>query len=450
MSDATQPPAPQPTGPPPPTAAGLPAGRQPAEGQPRRRLLGCAFVLSLLFNVVAVVLFALGCLALWFRYGFGGSEHALHEVHYAGSTSAADRIAIIHLDGVIMEGFLDYIHKEIDQAARDNNVKAVVLRVNSPGGSVTASDDLHRRLTELVHGSSLKGTNPKILVASFGSLAASGAYYAAMPAQALFAERSSLTGSIGVFASFPNVKKLADHHGVRLDVIKQGEIKDSGNPFEDMTPKEREVWQDLIDHAYQQFLQVVEDGRPALKGGALLARRNLTPVRAGPDWLPRAAGAAEPYSRYLADGGVWTADKALEFHLVDKIGHLDDAIQDAHDRAGLGSSYRVVRYARPRSLVENLLGLQPPVRPAPLGHGLPTVPLAPPRVLGHGLPTVPLPMTGGLLLRGGLRPSVRHGAPSGARAGSARPYFFLRRNSAWIAAPLAFKSRIKTSSLGRR
>ncbi len=364
MSDASLPPAPQPPAPPPP-------------GPPRRPLLGCAFFLSLLFNVVAVVLFVLGCLALWARYGLGRSDHALQEVHYAGSTSAADRVAIIHLDGIIMEGLLDYVHKEIDQAARDPNVKAVVLRVNSPGGSVTASDDLHRRLTELVHGSSLKGTNPKTLVASFGSLAASGGYYAAMPAQAILAERSTLTGSIGVFAAFPNVKKLAEEHGVRVDVIKQGQIKDSGSPFQDMTPKEREVWQDLIDHAYQQFLQVVEEGRPALKGGALLARRDLTPLHAGPDWLPRAGGAAEPYSRYLADGGVWTADKALEFHLVDKIGHLDDAIQEAHDRAGLGSSYRVIRYSRPRSLVESLIGLQPPATPE--------VALLSPRVLDAAL-----------------------------------------------------------------
>jgi protease-4 len=349
MSDAPSTPAPQPAAPTPPPA--VPTRRLP--------LLGCAFTLSLLFNVVAVVLFVLGCLALWFRLELGStSPQPLQEVHYGGSTSAADRIAVIHLDGLILEGLLGYVHKEIDQAARDKNVKAVVLRVNSPGGSVTASDDLYRRLRELVHGSSLKDTPAKTLVASFGSLAASGGYYAAMPAQVLFAERSTLTGSIGVFASLPNVKKLADDVGVKVNVIKAGEIKDSGSPFKDMTPKEQQVWQDLIDHSYQQFLQVVEEGRPALKGGPLLAKREITPLRPGPAWLPRAGGPAEPYARYLADGGVWTADKALEFHLVDKIGHLDDAIQEAHDLAGLGPSYRVIRYARPRSLVEKLLSLQ--------------------------------------------------------------------------------------------
>ncbi len=185
-----------------------------------------------------------------------------------------------------------------------------------------------------------------------------------MPAQIIYADPSTLTGSIGVFAAFPNVTELTNKIGVKVQIIKQGEIKDNGSPFQDMTAKERQVWQDMIDHAYQRFLQVVEDGRPALKGGGLLARREITPIHAGPAWL-----AAEkekqpgPYSRYLADGGVWTADKALAFHLIDKIGRLDDAIQEAHDRAGLGPSYRVIRYARPHSLVKTLLGLRSPDRP---------------------------------------------------------------------------------------
>jgi protease-4 len=355
--------------------------------------------LSLLFNLISIGLFAVGCLGPWFRGELGGSgESSLDEVTYAGTASAEDKVAVISLDGVIVEGLLGYVHREIDQAARDSHVKAVVLRVNSPGGSVTASDDLHQRLSELAHGNPLKGTPGKTLVASFGSLAASGGYYAAMPAQAVYAERSTLTGSIGVFAALPNVTELANKVGVKVQFIKQGEIKDSGSPFKDMTTKERQVWQDLIDHAYQQFLQVVEEGRPALKEGGLLARRDITPVRAGPAWLaepqsdaparepkhkhkPEApalepqpdAPAREPqpdaparqtkpgpYTRYLADGGVWTADMALAFHLIDKIGRLDDAIQEAHDRAGLGPSYRVIRYARPRSVAQILLGIHAP------------------------------------------------------------------------------------------
>jgi protease-4 len=349
MSDASPPPAPDPR-------------------RRRRGLLGCAFLLSLLFNAVAVVLFVLGCVGLWYREEISeGGEQAPTEIPYAGPTSAADKVAIIGLDGVIYEGVLGFVHKEIDQAARDKHVKAVVLRVNSPGGSVTASDDLYQRLADLVHGNTLKGTAGKTLVASFGSLAASGGYYAALPAQLILAERSSLTGSIGVFAAFPNFKRLADQYGVEVRFIKQGDIKDNGSPFKDMTPKERQVWQDMVDHAYRQFVQVVEEGRPALRGGALLARHEITPVRAGPAWLPQPkpeAPAREPqpgpYPRYLADGGIWTADKALEFHLIDKIGRLDDAIREAHDLAGMGHSYRVIRYARPRPLARILLGIRAP------------------------------------------------------------------------------------------
>src|SRR5206468_2403943 len=137
------------------------------------------------------------------------SHSPLTERLYSGSASAKDKIAIISLDGVIAEGLLGFVHKQIDQAAKDNSVKAVVLRINSPGGSITASDDLHRRLIELRDGNKARKTTGRPLVVSMASLAASGGYYVAMPAQTLVAERTTLTGSIGVYASFPNVKKLA-------------------------------------------------------------------------------------------------------------------------------------------------------------------------------------------------------------------------------------------------
>src|SRR6185437_1955912 len=97
-----------------------------------------------------------------------------------------------------------------------------------------------------------------------------GGYYIAMPGQTLFAERTTMTGSIGVYTSFPNVKKLANDHGVKLITIKQGQIKDSGSPFAEMNEHERQVWQDMVDDAYQRFVEVVEKGRPMLAGGKLL------------------------------------------------------------------------------------------------------------------------------------------------------------------------------------
>jgi protease-4 len=172
----------------------------------------------------------------------------------------------------------------------------------------------------------------------------------------LYAEPTTLTGSIGVFVALPNATELANKIGFRMQTIKQGEIKDSGSPFRNMTDKEHQVWQDMIDHSYQRFVGVVEKGRPMLGKGALLEKRTLTPLNAWPDWLKR--DRPGPYTRYLADGGIWTADRALEFKLIDHIGYLEAAVTAAHDLAGLGEHYHVIEYERPRSLVETLLNVR--------------------------------------------------------------------------------------------
>jgi protease IV len=241
----------------------------PSRGAP---VLGCAFALSFLFNVLAVLVFVFGCFGLLFRSGLGSAETStipLTEVQHSGNALSKNKIAIVKLDGLIMEGMLKHVHKQIDQAAKDKSVKAVVLRINSPGGSVGASDDLHRRLTRLRDGDKERKTDPKTLVVSMGSLAASGGYYVAMPARPLFAEPTTITGSIGVYTAFPNVKELGDKIGFHMNLVKQGSLKDSGWPFEEMTADERRVWQDFVNHAYLQFVHVVEEGRKDLKGQLL-------------------------------------------------------------------------------------------------------------------------------------------------------------------------------------
>jgi protease IV len=260
---------------------------------------------------------------------------------------------------------LGYVHKQIEQAANDNNVKAVVIRINSPGGSITASDDLYHKLIELRDGNPKKNHDPRPLIVSMGGLAASGGYYIAMPGQTVFAERTTITGSIGVYTSFPNVKKLGDQYGVAVNIIKQGQIKDSGSPFAEMSAHEQQVWQDMVDDAYQRFVQVVEKGRPMLSGGKLLQPLTITPLKAGPTFLKKEADKGKPYDRYLADGGVWTAENALKHKLIDKIGTLDDAVQVAHDAAKLSDSYQAIKYERPSTLADLLgLGAQSPVPPS--------------------------------------------------------------------------------------
>jgi protease-4 len=330
--------------PPPPRPLPPPNGRSP--------FLGCAFALSFAVNLIGAVIIVLLCLGFIFK---GKSETGpLTEQHYSGKTGASDKVAVITLDGVLLEGLLSYAHKQIEQAAADKHVKAVVVRINSPGGSITASDDLHRKLLELRDGNSKKNRDKRPLIVSMGAMAASGGYYVAMPGQTLFAETTTVTGSIGVYSSFPNVKELADKYGVKMNTIKQGQIKDSGSPFADMTPHERQVWQDMVDTAYKHFLGIVETGRPMLANGKLLQPLSIQPVNPKPDFLKKGEKAPASYTRYLADGGVWTADNALKYQLVDKIGTLDEAVQFAHDKAGLGENYETIKYERPGSFLDAL------------------------------------------------------------------------------------------------
>jgi protease IV len=365
-SSEPAPPAPPPRHPPP----------------PRRSLLGWAFAVSFLLNLVfgiAALILCVGLVSNGVGLTFDTDDASVTEHVHSGDASAKNKIAIVSIDGILLEGLLDFAHDQINQAAADPDVKAVVLRIDSPGGTITASDDLHRRLTALRWGKDAeKKTQQKPLVVSMGSIAASGGYYIAMPAGAVYAERTTVTGSIGVYASFPNVKAMADYHGFKMETIKQGEIKDSGSPFAAMTDHEREVWQDMVDRAYRQFLDAVEDGRgDVLQKGQLRERVTIQRLDVGP---PPAAGEAAkappgPLNRYRADGGVFTADEALDLKLIDKIGTLDDAVQDAATQANLGASYRAIEYQRRKSPAELLLGLhtrQPAsvLEPGRLANGL--------------------------------------------------------------------------------
>jgi protease-4 len=247
------------------------------------------------------------------------------------------------------------VHRQIDAAAEDANVKAVVLRVESPGGSITASDDLHRRLTQLRDGGGEKKTSPKPnLIVSMGNVAASGGYYISMPAKTLYAERTTMTGSIGVYAAFPNISELAKTYGVSMDIIKRGDVKASGSMFKKMRPEERQVWDDMIGHAYNQFIDVVETGRPILKG------KLLEPVVDEERTIKDEDGKDTKfhYVRRRADGGIYTSDEALKYDLIDKIGYLEEAIAEAKKVAGLSDDCKVITYERPFSFADSLGALQ--------------------------------------------------------------------------------------------
>jgi len=360
MAFPQDPQSPEPTHPATPPLTVLPAYRSAPRS--RSSLWGglfrwsfyLVFLASLSFNALILILLVVGST-------LSDGETSLHHRHHSGQKIARDRIALIRIDGVLFEGLTNYAQKQIEEAAHDDGVKAVVVRINSPGGTITASDDLHKRLTDLRSGDPQKKTFPKHVVVSMSSIAASGGYYIAMPAEHIVAERTTITGSIGVYASFLNVADLADQHGVHMETIKAGAVKDSGSMFHHMTPQERKIWQDMVNQAYHQFVGVVEEGRPKLKGKLtqeIIVKEEIPASDDKGHSLLDGNGQPKklPYTRVRADGGIFTAEQAKQYGLIDEIGYLEDAIKEAKKLAGLGDSYEVISYDRPHSLASLFLG----------------------------------------------------------------------------------------------
>ena len=216
-----------------------------------------------------------------------------------------NRIAVIDISGVLMNGrkfgllsegehVVSFIVEQLQKAASDKRVKAVVLRINSPGGTVTASDVLYQEIL------SFKEKTGKPVVAFFQDVAASGAYYLACAADEIVAERSTVTGSIGVIMQMADLSQTLAKLGIRTDAIKSGGFKDAGSPFRKMSSTERAVFQAMVDGFYAQFLDVVAVGRPGLSRDEIVK---------------------------LADGRVYIAQQALESGLIDRIATMREAIE---------------------------------------------------------------------------------------------------------------------------
>lgn len=321
----------------------------------RRVVLVVCFLSGLLNGVLCLILF-MGTST--------NEEPVLAERTLYGSKKANNKIAIVHAEGALVEGLDNYILKQIEQAGRDEQVQGVVLRVDSPGGTIGSSEAIHRELLRLTSGKHPRHPDfkAKKLVTSMGSIAASGGYYIAMPSERILAEKGCLTGSIGVYASLPNVSGLADKHGVKMELIKAGGIKASGSPFHEMTPQERQPWQDMVDQAYEQFLDVVVAGRPKLAKNQLrseIVSRKMATLRdnkGNPLKDDQGKPKTTEVTRYRADGGTYTADEALLHGLIDEIGLVEDAVTYVAQMAGI-AEYRVVRYDRPTSFLTSLLGV---------------------------------------------------------------------------------------------
>ncbi len=235
---------------------------------------------------------------------------------------ASEKVLMIDIDGTISaaletnllareKSVVARVFDRLERAVQDPAVKAVILRLDTPGGEVTASDIVYHEILRF------KERTGKPVVGLMMSVAASGGYYIAMACDAIIAHPSTLTGSIGVISIFPNVESLMSKVGVKVNVIKSGPAKDSGSPFRDMTDDEKKIFQGIIDEYYGDFLAVVSRGR---KGKV-----------------------AEGDLRTIADGRVYTAPQALRLGLIDAVGYFEDAYGKARALAGLKAA-RVVTY----------------------------------------------------------------------------------------------------------
>ncbi|MBP3960798.1 S49 family peptidase [Gemmata sp. G18] len=354
----------EPTPPPPSTP--------PAKSTLRSGCLLPAAVVFLLVSVLVNIVFVLGYTGA-ISDPLTEAPDNLNEQFYLGDASARDKIAVVRVSGVITESGIAYPIQQLRAAAADRHVKVVVLRVDSPGGTVTASEELYQCVVNVRDNSGRRfpGTGPKPVSVSMGGLAASGGYYIATAGNPIVAEKTTITGSIGVFAALPNVAEWAHKNGVKLELVKAGGIKASGSFFHNLGPEERQTWQDTVDGAYDEFLKTIAAGRPGLNPDALQREtviERMVPERdeKGNPKLVNGKTVEVKYTRVRADGGTFTAQQAHQFKLIDGIEDLPNAVRNAAARAGL-SSFKAVVYERPQSLVEKLTGVQVKGRSAEFG-----------------------------------------------------------------------------------
>ncbi|HAH35332.1 MAG TPA: signal peptide peptidase SppA, partial [Algoriphagus sp.] len=240
--------------------------------------------------------------------------------------TSKNRIAVIIAEGEIVSGEADGVissekfAKEIRKARKDDDIKAIVLRVNSPGGSIVASEVIWREMSE--------AKKVKPVIVSMGEVAASGGYYISAPGDTIVAQPNTITGSIGIFGLWFNVQELInDKLGITTDVVNTGQLSDFMNPGRDLTEVERSIIQSSIEDGYDTFIKRVAEGR----------------------------GMSPNAVKEVASGRVWTGNQALERGLVDVLGGLDKAIEIAVAKIEAGDDYRVIYYPTIKPWFEQIM-----------------------------------------------------------------------------------------------
>ena len=285
-------------------------------------LLG-SFLLNLLLGAAVVAM--------------AGSQVADYQPKFQKRTitgKGESEILVIHLQGIISEESYygsgsvkpETIKAKLEQAARDDKVKAVILQIDSPGGAITATDKIYHYLRQF------RQESDKPIVAYLDTVAASGGYYAALAADQIIAHPTCITGSIGVIMSFFQMKELLENKlGIKHIVIKSARHKDIGSISREISEEEFKILNNVIQEMYRRFLEVVKQGRPNLK-------------------------VQEAELLKIADGRIYTGKQAMHLGLIDDIGYRQKAVDKACELARLvKGNYKLVQYQMPRSLFQELI-----------------------------------------------------------------------------------------------
>jgi protease-4 len=303
--------------------------RIPPSSPPRSR--GAWWLLLLFVFLGTPLIYVIGFVSGLVGSAGMGSESTLQESYHSLSKTAGNKVAIIAVEGTILDGE-GYVKQQIDRVREDKAVKAVVVRIDSPGGTVTGSDYIHHHLVELAKERQLP------MVVSMGGMAASGGYYVAMAVgdteNTIFAEPTTWTGSIGVIIPHYDFSGLMERFNVAEDSIKSHPLKQMGSPTRPMTEQERAIMQALVDDSFSRFKEIIKSGRPHF-------RENSEALDG------------------LATGQVFTTSQAIAGKLVDKEGYIEEAIDRAIELAALNKDdVKVIEYERPFSFSDLLLASQ--------------------------------------------------------------------------------------------
>ncbi len=329
---------------PPPLPAGMRHREEAAELPQRPRRRGSRpRIIPIFLGIILVLGFGAFALISFLSFFIGAAGGGASP--FSGLSFGGDRIALIRIDDVITPGpNYEFWMKGLREVGEDDSIRGVVLRIDSPGGSVASSQELY---DEVVH---LRRSSGKTVYVSMGDVAASGGYYIAAASDRIFANKGTLTGSVGVISTSYRVEELAKDWGIEVQVIKSGRFKDAGSMFRPMSPDEQTMFELLINNAYDQFVEDILSEREdeltaALEDFDSWEKYLFEPVE-NPD--------ARAFLLQIADGRVYSGEQAKDLGLVDELGALNATMDRLIEDLGLPGDSRVYEPTRKVGFFETL------------------------------------------------------------------------------------------------